>query len=51
MQGGFTVQSTSGQVFADVDLSEREWMDFDDKLGESIGIYELEWEFVAVKNK
>ncbi len=45
------MESTSGRVFTDVDLSEKEWVDFDDKLGDSIGIYELEWEFAAVKSK
>lgn len=49
VQDGFTVKSTSGAVFEDVDLSEKEWMDYDEKLGESIGIYDLEWKLQAVK--
>lgn len=48
-QDGFRVESTSGTAFEDVDLSEREWMDYDEKLGESIGIYDLEWKLQAVK--
>ncbi|CAL5229987.1 g13420 [Coccomyxa viridis] len=48
-QDGFTVKSSSGAVFEDVDLSEKEWMDYDEKLGESIGIYDLEWKLQAVK--
>ncbi|CAK0784172.1 hypothetical protein CVIRNUC_007375 [Coccomyxa viridis] len=48
-QDGFTVTSKSGAVFEDVDLSEKEWMDYDEKLGESIGIYDLEWKLAAVK--
>lgn len=43
------VESTSGAKFEDVDVSEREWMDYDEKLGESIGIYDLEWKLQAVK--
>ncbi|KAK9812865.1 hypothetical protein WJX72_004876 [[Myrmecia] bisecta] len=39
---GFRIKATSGQVFEDVDLSEKEWCDFDEKLGESVGVYELE---------
>ena len=49
LQDGFTVKSSSGAVFEDVDLSEKEWMDYDEKLGESIGIYDLEWKLQAVK--
>ena len=49
IQDGFTVTSKSGAVFEDVDLSEKEWMDYDEKLGESIGIYDLEWKLAAVK--
>ena len=49
VQDGFTVKSASGAVFEDVDLSEKEWMDYDEKLGESIGIYDLEWKLQAVK--
>ncbi len=48
-QDGFRVETTSGTVFEDVDLSEREWMDYDEKLGESVGIYDLEWKLQAVK--
>ncbi len=48
-QDGFTVKSSSGAIFEDVDLSEKEWMDYDEKLGESIGIYDLEWKLQAVK--
>ena len=49
IQDGFLVESTSGAKFEDVDVSEREWMDYDEKLGESIGIYDLEWKLQAVK--
>jgi hypothetical protein len=43
------VESTSGARFEDVDLSEKEWMDYDEKLGESIGIYDLEYKLEGVK--
>lgn len=49
MQDGFTVESTSGQVFADVDLSDGEWVEYDEKLGESVGIMELEHRFITSK--
>jgi Eukaryotic protein of unknown function (DUF866) len=51
VQGGFVVESSSGQIFTNVDLSEKEWVDFDEKLGESIGIYELEWQFAVEKGR
>ena len=48
-QDGFVVESTSGARFEEVDISEREWMDYDEKLGEPVGIYDLEWKLQAVK--
>lgn len=48
-QDGFIVESKSGARFEDVDLSEKEWMDYDEKLGESIGIYDLEYKLQGVK--
>ncbi|EIE21643.1 hypothetical protein COCSUDRAFT_24771 [Coccomyxa subellipsoidea C-169] len=48
-EDGFIVESTSGARFEDVDLSEKEWMDYDEKLGESVGIYDLEYKLEAVK--
>ena len=41
-QDGFEVESTTGKKFGDVDLSEGEWVEYDEKLGESVGIYELQ---------
>ena len=49
VQDGFRVESTSGQVFDNVDLSDGEWVDYDEKLGESVGIMELEHKFVTHK--
>nr|CAG4648367.1 EOG090X0HQJ [Moina brachiata] len=36
----------SGMPFTDVDLTEKEWADYDEKAKETVGIYELEHEFV-----
>lgn len=38
----------SGRKF-DVDLSEKEWVDYDDKINQSVGVYEFESQFVKVK--
>ncbi|KAL3147984.1 hypothetical protein ABBQ38_014279 [Trebouxia sp. C0009 RCD-2024] len=48
-EDGFQVESTSGQIFRDVDLSDGEWVDYDEKLGESVGIMELEHRFITHK--
>lgn len=36
------MESEAGTKYTDVDLSEGEWVEYDEKLGDSIGIYELE---------
>lgn len=41
-QDGFEVVSASGEPYSDVDLSEGEWVEYDEKLGDSVGIYDLE---------
>ena len=43
---GFEVVCPSGTKFSDLDLSEGEWCDFDEKAKESVGVYGLEakWE-------
>jgi hypothetical protein len=43
--GGFTVTTPAGTVFEDVDLSEGDWVDFDEKGGDSVGIYGMEARF------
>jgi hypothetical protein len=45
LQDGFVVEGTSGKVWEDVDLSDKEWADYDDKSNESVSIMELQWEF------
>ena len=42
MQDGFSVDSTAGTQYEDVDLSQGEWVEYDEKLGDSVGIYELQ---------
>lgn len=49
LQAGFLVESTSGTRYEDVDLSDKEWVEYDEKLGDSVGIYDLEYKLEAVK--
>ena len=49
LQDGFLVITTSGQRFENVDLSDGEWVEYDEKLGESVGIMELEHKLVVHK--
>nr|CAG4645236.1 EOG090X0HQJ [Leptodora kindtii] len=39
----------SGTCFSDIDLTEKEWADYDEKAKTTVGIYELEHEFVREK--
>ncbi|GAB4813654.1 hypothetical protein N2152v2_000700 [Parachlorella kessleri] len=43
-EGGFVVEGTSGKVWEEVDLSEKEWADYDDRSNESVSIMDLQWE-------
>ena len=43
------METPSGAVFEDVDLSE-DWAEYDEKAAVSVGIYELESKFGAVKS-
>ena len=45
VQDGFVVETTSGSRFEDVDLSEGEWAEYDEKLGDSVSIMDLQWQF------
>lgn len=47
--GWIVVYERTGTVFRDVDLSEKEWVEYDDKAKQSVGVYELESQFVKVK--
>lgn len=44
-EDGFLVESPSGQRWQDVDLSE-DWAEYDEKLGDSVSIMELEHRFI-----
>ncbi|KAH3695671.1 hypothetical protein DPMN_083129, partial [Dreissena polymorpha] len=47
---GFTAEGEeTGTPFPEVSLTEGEWVDYDEKKGESVGIYEIEHKFVCVK--
>ncbi len=41
MQDGFEVITSSGKKFEDVDLSTGEWVEYDEDLSESVGIYDI----------
>mmetsp|Transcript_8134 Transcript_8134/g.27036 ORF Transcript_8134/g.27036 Transcript_8134/m.27036 type:complete len:162 (-) Transcript_8134:49-534(-) len=43
-ESGYTIESTSGTKFEDVDLSD-EWCDYDEKLKESLSISKVNYEF------
>ncbi|XP_052242627.1 CXXC motif containing zinc binding protein-like [Dreissena polymorpha] len=47
---GFTAEGEeTGTPYPEVSLTEGEWVDYDEKKGESVGIYEIEQKFVCVK--
>lgn len=39
----------NGQIFEDVDLTEGEWIEYDEKLKESVRVYDLEFKFSKCK--
>nr|CAG4643606.1 EOG090X0HQJ [Ilyocryptus agilis] len=49
-RNGWTVEGLeSGTVFSDIDLTEKEWADYDEKAKTTVGIYELEHNFIREK--
>ena len=47
---GFVCEGAeSGTQFNEVNLEEREWVDYDEKASQSVGIYELEHKFITIK--
>ncbi|GBP71226.1 UPF0587 protein CG4646 [Eumeta japonica] len=49
-KSGWIVESEdNGRKFEDVDLTEKEWVEYDDKNNTSVGVYEFESQFVKVK--
>jgi hypothetical protein len=47
--GWSAVAEDSGQIYTDVDLSEKEWVEWDEKIKHSVGIYNIEHQFVHIK--
>lgn len=47
--GWIVEASDNGQKFEDVDLSEDDWVEYDNKNKVSIGIYEFESNFIKMK--
>lgn len=39
----------SGKLFENINLSEKEWVEYDEKSKQSVGIYEFESKFVTTK--
>lgn len=39
----------SGKLFVNINLSDKEWVEYDENIQQSVGIYEFESRFVAVK--
>lgn len=47
---GWTVKAADGgPTFENVDLSEDDWVEYDEKNNNSIGIYEFESNFIKLK--
>lgn len=46
---GWQTKANSGKVFAEFDLNDGMWADYDDKANESVEINDFEWKFVKVK--
>ncbi|XP_011499048.1 PREDICTED: UPF0587 protein C1orf123 homolog [Ceratosolen solmsi marchali] len=47
---GWVVETANnGKIFKDVDLSEGEWVDYCDKIGQPVGVYELKHSFKKIK--
>lgn len=49
-RSGWIVKSADGgQVFEDVDLSDDDWVEYDQKNKVSVGVYEFETNFIKLK--
>ncbi|XP_062920305.1 CXXC motif containing zinc binding protein isoform X2 [Mobula hypostoma] len=48
-QAGFTAEGTeSGTQFDEINLLEKDWNDYDEKIQESVGIYDVTHKFVKI---
>lgn len=43
------IAEDSGHIYSDVDLSEKEWVEWDERMKRSVGIYNIEHRFVHIK--
>lgn len=51
LQDGFVVTTKGNMKFSEVDLSEGEWTEYDEKINESVGIFGLESKWELHKGK
>ncbi|XP_003738986.1 CXXC motif containing zinc binding protein [Galendromus occidentalis] len=42
---GWVAKTEEGKVFDEVDLTEKEWTDYDEKKQQTVGVYEVKWSF------
>lgn len=49
LREGWTAEATSGAKFVDIDLSEGEWSEYDEKASVSVGILNVEHKFVVTR--
>ncbi|XP_065834813.1 CXXC motif containing zinc binding protein-like [Oscarella lobularis] len=48
---GFAAEAVdSGTVFSDIDLSQKDWADYDERGEQTVGIYDLEFRFVSFRH-
>lgn len=48
-EGWLAKAEESGKIFDNINLEEKEWVEYDEKTQQSVGIYELESRFISVK--
>ncbi|XP_045480445.1 UPF0587 protein CG4646 [Harmonia axyridis] len=39
----------SGNIFEGIDLTEKEWVEYDEKINQSVGIYDFQYKFIKIK--
>lgn len=42
---GWKAKTEEGKVFPDVDLTEKEWADYDEKQDQTVGVYDVKCNF------
>ncbi|KAF5294883.1 hypothetical protein FQR65_LT10681 [Abscondita terminalis] len=48
-EGWIAKVAETGKLYHDIDLSEKEWVEYDTDIKESIGIYDFQFQFVKAK--